>query len=140
MNQNNQDFNAQFVPFGIAEQLKNLGFRGKCLYYRITPSKMDLWLKDEGISEQDYNEFDGQVSMPTFGQAFAFFREKFGLMAYPLPYSGGSYYIALFSKGENGFGNYEDFEIADKDVFDYREAENACLDKLIELAKETKNA
>jgi hypothetical protein len=58
------------------------------------------------------------------------------LSAVPLPYSGGSYYIALFSKQGNNFGNYEDFDITDEDVFDYNLAESKCIDRLIGLAEE----
>lgn len=71
-----------------------------------------------------------EVSAPLIQQAFRFFREKYGLIC-QVTYDN--------FKGTFGYqidGNSKHY--FDDGFITYEEAEQACLDKLIELAKESK--
>lgn len=116
--------NKEFVDYKTALALKELGFDEPCL--KMAMSEIDI-INAERTDEGDYPKnshlFSGWVAIPTYSQAFRWFREKHKLYS-PIT--------------DNGLGQY-DFRIKHEwcgKVYDtYEEAESACLDKLIELVK-----
>ena len=112
--------NKEFIPYEQALELKELGFDGACMDYKID---------EKQCSYQDVNgdcvypncicEFNYQpLGIPLYQQAFRWFREKYDL------------YISI-THYENGYS------INDLRRFDtYEEAEFECLKKLIEIVKE----
>jgi hypothetical protein len=115
----------EFVTYEQAVALKELGFDDGCLaQYVVTLDGIGL----EIWNDENYDSWQMRVSAPLKQQAFKFFREKHDL-------------IASITIDEKGFdytlyvpSNIEEFN--DNIVFDtYEEAEQACLDKLIEICK-----
>jgi len=111
----------EFCTYEQSLTLKELGFDEPCLgcYY----GEKDLDLNGGIIFSQD----DVVISAPLIQQAFRFFMEKYGLLSYLSP--GGD---------DKWFCNIEE---GDDLVFlllynTYEEAEQACLNKLIELVEE----
>jgi hypothetical protein len=78
---------------------------------------------------------DGYISAPLKQQVFRWFREKYDLlgyidsdtMEYGIEYS---YHINILKRGDTWFNLYIDT---------YEEAEERCIDKLIEIAKQQDN-
>ena len=120
-----------FVSYIQALALKQLGFdepclavyRGGSLYHNGVGGYYSDGNWDEHKSYGDENQW---VSAPLYSQAFDFFREKYDIHSY------------IDSTYTTGFYLYE-YHISTKDSlygFDtYKEAESACLDKLIDLCK-----
>lgn len=133
-----------FVSYEQALELKELGFNEPCL------GKFVLLVKGDTVPHFQYNNrrneaesidegmwynhnglnLDYVCSAPTLSQAFRFFREKYNLHV-----------------NKTGNVNYTSFNITEPKIEllsflrymdtknHYEEAESACLDKLIELAK-----
>lgn len=126
-----------FTPYDIALALKELGFHEEC--FKMYHHKL---LKDsyslsaiEAIQERE-KDHDTYLA-PTYSQAFRWFREKYGLLCYissRTTYTGETLYIGngrtIPDTIKNGF-------IVDNIKYDpkktYREAELACLRKLIDI-------
>ena len=123
----------EFVPYELALKLKQLGFDEPCFLY---------WWKNESgyiLADIIYDEVRTlDFKAPTFGQAFRWFREKYGLFVAPnaISYENGPYLwffevnSTILSFGID-LGETDDFET-------YEQAELACLEKLIEIV-ESKN-
>lgn len=138
------------VPIPLAEQLKEIGFREPCHFYHRTFSGWKLLKSNnerygnitsdyQSPSVRDYNSGDTEFrvsdfSIPTWEQAFAFFRLK-------------GYYISVepyFDMGNEVWEGYEYFIekwIDNKRNVEctwfqtYDEAREACLKKLISIEK-----
>ena len=119
----------EFVRFDQALALKKLKFDEDCFAGYDTFG--DLWI--------GYNSTDGIEYNPSYynkaplkQQVFRWFRQKHDLLGYidsdtmehGIEYS---YHINILKRGDTWFKLYIDT---------YEEAENACIDKLIELAKQ----
>ncbi len=106
----------EFVPYGLAVKLKELGFNEPCFGYR------------DGIGHLMIKETPhGGISAPTYSQAFRWFREKYDLFCWIEKFHKDETYIfqippANFTKIQGDFKTYE-------------EAELACLQKLIQIVK-----
>jgi len=134
--------NKEFIPYEQALALKELGFEspypiggyqgGKVFYYE----KGELYYDGRPMYSSDAHS--GQLLAPLYQQAFRFFREKYKLQQ--IIWSGKistvfyGYDILnideqefIINNSENGGGEC-DYAI-------YEEAEQACLDKLIEIIK-----
>jgi len=116
----------EFLSYEQSIALKELGFDEPTLgYYSNNELKETLCVDIEFIKTVN---FDSEViAAPLIQQAFRFFREKYGLLSYLSP--GGD---------DKWFCNIEE---GDDLVFlllynTYEEAEQACLNKLIELVEE----
>jgi hypothetical protein len=110
----------EFVPYELALKLKQLGFDEPCLKS----------YGDDGLLNQ--NDYSLYLSAPLFQQAFRWFREKYDLEAIPQRAEERMWYKFWIYK------LYEDCKImiSSKILFNtYKEAELACLDKLIELVE-----
>jgi len=111
----------EFVPYDRSLKLKELGFDEPCFRG---------WYEDEGL----YYHPDSDIVLdnPTFSQAFRWFREKYDLEAIPQRAEERMWYKFWI------YELYEDCKImiSSKILFNtYKEAELACLDKLIELVE-----
>ena len=108
----------EFVTYEQSLALKELGFDEDCFAGYDTFG--DLWI---GYNSTDGIEFNPSYynKAPLKQQVFRWFREKYDL------------FISITHYG-NGYS------INDLRRFDtYEEAENACIDKLIEIAKQQDN-
>jgi hypothetical protein len=122
--------NKDFVNYNQALSLKELGFDEPCLTYYESDGRLAY------SSITNTNSFWGNrsiVSAPLFQQAFRFFREKYGYNCFVTKsiLSDKWYY---YREDLSDRRNDSEPELTDK--YDtYEEAESACLDKLIEIAK-----
>jgi len=125
----------EFVPYEEAFALKELGFNEPCLGYYLCRNSAfgidDLEITTECIDLVRYDY--ASCVVPTFSQAFRWFREKCGLYSCIMYSSDG------IIKG--GYSPMIDVMKPHKATLDlntydiYEEAELACLKKLIEIVK-----
>lgn len=140
--------NKDFVPFEEALQLKELGLKIKSpAFYNPNGVSFYKWKEveenDEAISLLEIIKYyddliKDRVDIPTFSQAFRWFREKYKLYCLPEP-SGSWRYICNY-RGEDLNGKHWSGYLRDerRNVLfynSYEEAELACLRKLIEIVK-----
>ena len=141
----------EFTPYELALELKELGFNEPCLLqiqytsgsdiYSGKKFKNSIWLcngepaeiNDKKIkykfpkhSEQGY----GTLQIPTFSQAFRWFREKYNLESWVYKSRDDAYFYSILREDRylNPSHQYSTYE----------EAELECLKKLIEIVKEKK--
>ena len=118
----------EFVPYDLALELKELGFKEECLAVYCGESEIRFRVLEKNTF---INNKSSWVTAPTFSQAFRFFREKYGL-----------HYIICKNIQMDGYGYREVILIPymeenENTIFKtYEEAEVECLVKLIEIAKE----
>ncbi len=126
--------NKEFVTHNQALALKELGFDEPCLgYYKD--------MKGEKVLLYDTMDFDGECNTPLYQQAFRWFREKHNLFCeIQMDRTTEPKFCFVIFKYEH-FGNYEKVEVDEWYLYrTYEEAEQACLDKLIEITNaEIKN-
>lgn len=118
----------EFLTYEQAKALKELGFDEKCLWYYTTHGTLieERWYKHP-------NKSSWTVNTPLKQQAFRFFREKFGLAGIIEAVNKTHYEFYILPLGQEEY-------VKPPNAFNtYEEAESACIDKLIELAKEVKN-
>jgi len=115
--------NKEFVNYELALALKELGFDEPCFGR--------YWIKDFQLrSPKNYNadnEKIDSVSAPLYQQAFRWFREKYDLFGHIEVESNNSFYWHI--------RNPEQF-ISSQKSDTYEEAEQACINKLIEIVKD----
>jgi hypothetical protein len=111
----------EFIPYELALELKQLGFKERCLGYYI-----ELVNPNQGILtiEQCDKNIDGCLA-PTYAQAFRWFRKEHALESYIR--------ANLFVDVPKSYQFYIDENIDDIWYDTYEEAEIACLKKLIEI-------
>ena len=119
--------NKEFVTYEQALALKELGFDEPCLGYYSALNEGRLCRYEQLEFEYCKNTLQPLVTAPLYQQAFRWFREKHNINCYIDCYFselhvGGRYHYHTIDSGKNGFDTYE-------------EAEQACLDKLIEICK-----
>jgi hypothetical protein len=116
----------EFVTYEQALALKELGFDEECFNYYGYDFQNDRLL----ISYQQDNL---SIPAPLKQQVFRWFREKYGWIGgiRQLSSSGSSMIVGEFRKDDdNNFILFRDT---------YEEVENACIDELIEIAKQQYN-
>lgn len=115
----------EFVPYGIALQMKELGYNERNIYHYANG------VLQEGITyNSDHRDYES-ISAPLYQQAFRFFREEYELF---VDWNHGQH---------DNFGSYFGFCIENIHLEGtivgvyktYEEAELECLKKLIELCK-----
>jgi hypothetical protein len=123
----------EFVPYEEALELNPLGFDEPCFgnYVKLTETQNTFFMNDV-VSEID-RETPLHESLitkaPTFSQSFRFFREKYKLVFNFISYS-------IVKPREYHWSiTWNDEAKASGIVKTYEEAEQACLDKLIEICK-----
>jgi hypothetical protein len=125
--------NKEFIPYQEAFELKQLKFNEPCFAYYYTLNGVDWKFaeKTEFYNLDDEIVIGPKFSLlvPTYSQAFRWFREKHKLGAI----------VAQFGWGiENEFGQII-YDISDDETpLCYEETELACLKKLIEIVKNGK--
>lgn len=128
----------EFCTYEQALSLKELGFNEPCL--KMTMSDIDI-INAERTDEGDYPKnsdlFSGWVAIPTYSAAFRWFREKHQLhISIDAGISGYYGHLkinpigTLSSQVKQEWINTEEYPFKT-----YEEAEQACLDKLIEICK-----
>lgn len=145
--------NKEFLTEKQALALKELGFNEPCMasdYY--ADGKILIEYTDEGITNKELDELTEEcnedaaengddpipynAAIPLYQQAFRWFREKHGMLGcieFVEPEYGGDYGYKLYYKPGHLYIDHWN-----KGFNTYEEAEQACLDKLIEICK-TKN-
>ena len=165
----------EFVPYELAVKLKKLGFDEPCLlhvthYGEMKETRSSLWMLNGYLAECnddekitiDYEfpnhpsnkeEYWQEINIPTFSQAFRWFREKYHLegeiskryrWSVNAPNPDETFYqwgIFDFTIGRKNYivwlAGY-DADKGEKACTSYEEAERACLDKLIEIVESQK--
>ena len=112
--------NKEFVKYEQALALAELGFDEPCFGYY-----------DEGGNL--YTEMVEVLKAPLYQQAFSFFREKHGLYSWVTMELGNKSTFCWVLSGEHTSTQYAAY------FHTYEEAESACLDKLIEIVRNTKS-
>ena len=114
----------EFISYEHALAMKKLGFNEVCFGYYNNLGNYLAELKTNSNCNKP-GMYDEYCTVPLYQQTFRFFREKYNLFA-PII--------------DNGLGSY-DFRINYNSTWSgriwntYEEAELACLNKLIEIAK-----
>lgn len=128
MKNNTQAPEKDIVSFNQALELCSLGFDEPtfCMYEIENKQLCLCYLDEDGLYMPDKD-----FHAPTKGQVFRWFREKYNIIGI---IEGG------YTDGKNVF-SYVIWRESDDDwtddIYDtYEEAENACIDKLIEIAKQ----
>ena len=124
-----------FILYPEAFELKQLGFDEPCFAYFKKDTNSLCWHSNsvEPYNHNDINRY-GDLSAPTYSQAFRWFREKFNMP---------SKIEATFEHETPNQYHYfyqivtDDFVSGDGVMLNwtYEEAELACLKKLIEIVK-----
>ena len=135
----------EFISYEIALKLKELGFDEPCLGFYDGKGDTKVYFNNKRDASGDFipfvkNERLTWFGVPTYSQAFKWFREKHGLyvsinihadnmwsvvvksMTSNSTHTSG-YVVDLINKGYSTFKTYE-------------EAESACLEKLIEIIEQ----
>ena len=131
----------EFIPYEQALALKELGFNEPCFSYikhlRYDSSKEKVKILSEVTRSQIEDMGLPLLKIPTFSQAFRWFREKYNLFGHVLAIKERNYewriqnikylqdrrHFTLADIGGGQIGNT------------YEEAELECLKKLIEIVK-----
>jgi len=116
--------NKEFVSYQTALDMKSIGFDEPCL--KMAMSDIDI-INTERTDAGDYPKnshlFSCWVTIPTYSAAFRWMREKHNLSGW-ISHSGWYHIIS------------KSIEINEKILSEkYKEAESACLYKLIEICK-----
>jgi hypothetical protein len=127
----------EFVSYEHAIELKELGFDEPCFGFYTNNGEIRRYTNFDG----ELNDFqtlknsritmgDGWCTVPTYQQAFRWFREKYnllGIVGYCDDNSGK--FMSVIDKINSDI----DYDMNAKDT--YEEAESDCINKLIELVK-----
>ena len=126
----------EFIQYHQALELKELGFDESCFSFYIDVDKF-LYTNQKWL---DYNLNSRRISAPLYQQAFKWFREKYDIHQSIIKYSGSKTYwcqIEMISDKKDKRGKYGVIYATNLSTFTkYRDAELACLKKLIEIVKE----
>ena len=144
--------NKELVPYQEALELKELGFDEKgfvkvrwlnSVHYQtkvpfephITMNGHDIKFEYPIPEKHPLTEFGFlELQVPTFSQAFRWFREKYDLRIWIESNRGVLFYEYIIATTNPSFINKQ---FTNNEVFDtYEEAEQACLRKLIEIVEQ----
>jgi hypothetical protein len=135
----------EFVPYTEALELKELGFDEPCLaiHSNANPKTGLYTLKKYRLKLiKQASQKDKGVKAPLYQQAFRWFREKYGICSWiERLYTDDHvlYYRYTCEKNIESPPNYNKTWVTLKEYNTYEEAEQACLDKLIEICKTKTN-
>ena len=125
----------EFVPFELAVKLKTLGFDEPCLGYLDCDRHFIF-------NEVKSNFLDCEIKIPTFSQAFRWFRDKYNIFPEIVTDCNTEpkfcYTYTRFFGNQNDLSSKEwgwENNIGQYSLLyrTYEEAELACLEKLIEI-------
>jgi hypothetical protein len=124
--------NKEFVTYEQALALKELGFDEPCFLGYKMEDFFELFTKGL-VYNSIYETFNETTNLsctaPLKQQAFRWFREKHNLLFYIYQQSNDTY------RGVAQIDNKSQLNHVSEDFKTYEEAEQACLDKLIEICK-----
>ena len=125
----------EFVPYKEALSLKELGFDEMCVghYQTFEGNVINFDTISTEVCERLCKK-DNFIKAPLYQQAFKWFREKFGIDVCIIPKFGDNGYGAECFKN----GSLLPIELLGNE-YTYKEAQDACLRKLIEIVKENKD-
>lgn len=147
----------EFIPYTQALELKQLDFNEPCWAWYNIPDEDIRYCYSEGrspitnIQEEWDAKIDNRsienIGLPTFSQAFKFFREKYELRISITDFIDDKtgiewdYEIAIIGTDLDEKGNYKplvDYSTDDetRKFKTYEQAELACLERLIKIVKE----
>ena len=124
-----------FVPYNESLELKELGFDEECFRYGDSDSSyIDT---PSSIEERMINPFNKTIKIPTYSQAFRFFRDNFNLEPQVKSWKekGGIVWHYSIQK----IGEPSIFRSSDCAVDSHDEAQLICLQKLIQIVKNEKH-
>ena len=130
----------EFVTYDQALALKELGFDEHCLchWYKVDNLTIRIYYWQNDDNYFDINGNDLEVTAPFKSQVFRWFREKyefcyhiFSLQITASDKTGYRYSWEIYNHTPEWIA--EDSSLLGS--LTYEEAENACIDKLIELVK-----
>jgi len=130
----------EFVTYKQALALKELGFDEQCLKEFHNQNLLNYSTGDENTNS-DLIELYGEqdvITAPLYQQAFRWFREKYDLDSFVKPVYKSTIKVGYYF----GIDKYKGVEFqTDFDAWynTYEEAEQTCLDKLIEIVRNTKS-
>jgi hypothetical protein len=112
----------EFIPYGEAIALKELGFDEQCLFVYLSKDNIKL---NCGFSNYPKDLYPNAINTPLYQQVFRWFREKHNFDSHisPAGYYGYMFIIISVIEKHNNEG------------WTYEEAELACLRKLIKIVK-----
>lgn len=121
----------EFISYEQALALKELGFNEPCMAIYYSKDKSFSWHhhKDHTNNEPTLDSGEFNISVPLYQQAFRWFKEKHDL------------FYSIVYKEDEPLNNFEGsiwqrgfyLNIWNEIYSTYEEAEQACLDKLIEI-------
>ena len=112
----------QFVTYELAVKLKGFGFDKNCFsYYRCDEKFITLTNYHD-----NHNDSESRVSAPLWQQAFDWFREKHNLHGLNSCLINSEWSIVIDNTSNS-------HQIYWSKTIGYKEARQACLEKLIEL-------
>ena len=118
---NKTNMNKEFVKYEQALALKELGFDEPCFGWYNPQVNYKKVTTDKYWAFHLTGEWENFKPAPLYQQAFRWFREKYNLH-YVIVKAESWFYTINGCNTQEGFNTYE-------------EAEQACLDKLIEIVK-----
>ena len=126
-----KDLKDLFVPYEQSLQLKELGFNERGFgFYELDELAISTWMNTNSYLEIDFEEGKPRITAPIFAQAFTFFREKYNLKSWVQELTNGNF---LYQIRPHNLTDYKEGEVYAFEI--HREAELACLIKLIEITK-----
>ena len=126
----------EFIPYTEALALKELGFDEPCFGRWIEPTELSISAPEDDEYCQKQHEFTWTALAPLYQQAFKWFREKhdkYGVVNIDL--SNNLKDKIFVYMVEDKLGYIIDLESRSEEYNTYEEAEQACLNKLIEMVK-----
>jgi hypothetical protein len=136
----------EFVPYGLALRLGSLGFDERCFRYESVKKICENQAQPGGCQLPNVHcaypkcTIDSSVEslpIPTWQQAFRWFREKYDLY-YTIGDVYGDFTKWSFTIGKKDKGIVSPFRENDVYFNTYAEAELACLGNLIEIVENNK--
>ena len=125
--------NKEFIPYEQAMALKELGFDEPCIGWYNPQVNYKKVTTDRYWAFHLTGEWENFKPSPLYQQAFRFFREKYNLVFNFISYN-------IVKPGEYHWSiTWNDEAKASGIVKTYEEAEQACLDKLIEIVNNKTN-
>jgi len=133
----------EFVTYEQALALKELGFDEPCLAFYDGTWDTKIYFNYKRDSSGDYEPFTTSERLNWFGaplkqQVFRWFRDKYGICSWiERLYTKNSvaYYKTTQEYKKDASSKMHNLNISLKEYNTYEEAENACIDKLIEIVK-----
>jgi hypothetical protein len=128
----------EFVPYQQAVSLKELGFDEPC--FAVYEDKKWFLVESKNSMSYELCLKTDTFPVPTFSQAFRWFRDKHNIDAWVQPFMMEKHGTAFLPDESYGYWIFKDgVLVADEvDFLNPEEAELACLIKLIEIVKNSK--